>query len=194
MDVVKLLVEELNAALDVTDRWGGTPLDDAEREGHSQVVDYLIARGAPRGYSRRSRHTRASFDDEPDDVDVQVRVTEAWLAALKERAREDFDADAEDDLGRAALPSFREVETRLRRMCISTSTAGSTTSLAPRKDKGMPWRRSGHFAEETLLMERCSLNTSVVQSFFAAVEANYGENPYHNAQHVADVSVPSTCF
>ena len=89
-------------ALDVTDRWGGTALDDAEREGHTQVVDYLIDRGAPRGYSRRSRHTRATlddFDDELDDVDVQVRVTEAWLAALKERTREDFDADAEDDLG-----------------------------------------------------------------------------------------------
>ena len=41
LDVVKLLVEELNAALDVTDRWGGTALDDAEREGHSQVVDAI---------------------------------------------------------------------------------------------------------------------------------------------------------
>ena len=43
------------------------------------------------------------------------------------------------------------------------------------------------------LMERCALNTKVVQSFFAAVEANYGENPYHNAQHAADVSVQSIC-
>ena len=49
LDVVKLLVEELGSSLDLTDRWGGTPLDDAEREGHSSVVEYLIARGAPRG-------------------------------------------------------------------------------------------------------------------------------------------------
>ena len=43
-------------------------------------------------------------------------------------------------------------------------------------------------------MERCSLNVKVVQSFFAAVEANYGENPYHNAQHAADVSVAVHLF
>ena len=55
---------------------------------------------AARRYSRRAG-TRALDDlpveDELDDVDVQVRVTEAWLAALKERTREDFDADAEDE-------------------------------------------------------------------------------------------------
>jgi len=39
------------------------------------------------------------------------------------------------------------------------------------------------------LIERCSLDTKVVQNFFAAVEANYGGNPYHNSQHAADVSV-----
>ena len=35
--------------------------------------------------------------EELDDVDVQVRVTEAWLAALRERKYvEKFDADAEE--------------------------------------------------------------------------------------------------
>ena len=37
------------------------------------------------------------------------------------------------------------------------------------------------------------VNTSVVQGFFAAVEANY-ENPYHNAQHAADVAVAVHLF
>jgi hypothetical protein len=196
LDVVQLLVEELNAALDVTDRWGGTALDDAEREGHSPVVDYLIGRGAPRGYSRRSRHTRASFDDEPDDVDVQVRVTEAWLAALKERTREDFDADGEDDAGRAALPSFREVEALFTEAVHFDIDSWEYDVIKLHESTG------GHalaavgpiLLRRHSLMERCSLNTSVVQSFFAAVEANYGENPYHNAQHAADVSVAVHLF
>ena len=109
------------AALDVSDRWKGTPLDDAEREGQEHVAAYLISRGAPRGYrarggslARRSRGSLTDLPEEPDDVeelddvDVQVRVTEAWLAALRERKYvEKFDADAEDDASDAAMPLFK---------------------------------------------------------------------------------------
>ena len=44
------------------------------------------------------------------------------------------------------------------------------------------------------LIERCSLDTKVAQNFFAAVEANYGGNPYHNAVHAADVAVAVHLF
>lgn len=47
--VITCLVEELNCNLNVSDRYGGTPLDDAIRHGHAGVADYLKEKGALRG-------------------------------------------------------------------------------------------------------------------------------------------------
>eukprot|EP00983_Pelagomonas_calceolata_P135002 1162115-Pelagomonas_calceolata.AAC.4 len=38
---VELLVEEGKAAVDVQDRWSGTPLDNAHEVGAQPVIDYL---------------------------------------------------------------------------------------------------------------------------------------------------------
>ena len=193
LDVVKLLVEELNAALEVTDRWGGTPLDDAEREGHTPVVEYLIGRGAPRGHSRRSRHNLGDLPDELDDVDVQVRVTEAWLAALKERRYvEEFDADAECD---DALPSFTSVDAWTGDEAFDIDSWEYDVVKLHEQTGGHALAAVGPILlRRHSLIERCSLNTKVIQHFFAAVEANYGENPYHNAVHAADVAVAVHLF
>jgi len=193
LDVVKLLVEELGAALEVTDRWGGTPLDDAEREGHTPVVEYLIARGAPRGHSRRSRHTRDDLSEELDDVDVQVRVTEAWLAALKERRYvEEFDADGEDE---GALPSFTSVDAFTEDIQFDIDSWEYDVVKLHEQTGGHALAAVGPILlRRHSLIERCSLDTKVAQNFFAAVEANYGGNPYHNAQHAADVAVAVHLF
>ena len=45
LQVVNVLTDELGASLSVVDRWGGTPLDDAIRSGHMDVVALLKARG-----------------------------------------------------------------------------------------------------------------------------------------------------
>ena len=50
-DAVVCLVEELGAKVSPVDRWGGTPLDDAVREGHTKVSEYLRSHGAQRGRS-----------------------------------------------------------------------------------------------------------------------------------------------
>lgn len=42
MAVVEFLISH-GVALTPVDRWGGTPLDDAEREGHGRVVELLKA-------------------------------------------------------------------------------------------------------------------------------------------------------
>eukprot|EP00494_Astrolonche_serrata_P002261 UN02267 len=43
-EVVKYLIEE-KADVNVQDRWGGTPLQDASHHGHTEVVDLLKANG-----------------------------------------------------------------------------------------------------------------------------------------------------
>ena len=41
LNIVKFLVEKCQVAISPKDRWGGTPLDDAIREGHDVVREYL---------------------------------------------------------------------------------------------------------------------------------------------------------
>lgn len=49
LDIVKLLIEKYRAPINRSDRWGGSPLDDAHRHRHSDVVAYLRGRGASTG-------------------------------------------------------------------------------------------------------------------------------------------------
>ena len=47
--LARVLIEEGDADLGARDRWGFTPLDEAERVGAGPVVEYLRSRGAPSG-------------------------------------------------------------------------------------------------------------------------------------------------
>ena len=50
---VRYLVEEASANVNVTDRWGGAPLDDAMRSKHALVAAYLRGKGATSALARR---------------------------------------------------------------------------------------------------------------------------------------------
>lgn len=49
LDIVKILIEEFQADPSPKDRWGGTPLDDAMRQGRGYVVEYLKGKKAKKG-------------------------------------------------------------------------------------------------------------------------------------------------
>ena len=49
VEVAKFLVERPDCDVNTKDRWQGTPLDDAVRHRHSELVDFLVARGAVTG-------------------------------------------------------------------------------------------------------------------------------------------------
>ena len=58
LDVVKGLILELKANPSPVDRWGGTPLDDALRQGHAETATFLRGHGAKRG-RRRAQQSKA---------------------------------------------------------------------------------------------------------------------------------------
>jgi len=49
LDIVAMLIENFNANVNRSDRWGGSPLDDAHRHRHGDVVKYLLSKGASTG-------------------------------------------------------------------------------------------------------------------------------------------------
>lgn len=49
LHVVRHLVEQCHARIQRSDRWGGSPLDDAHRQGHRHVARYLREKGAVTG-------------------------------------------------------------------------------------------------------------------------------------------------
>jgi len=48
-DIVKFLVEKAGASVNRSDRWGGSPLDDAHRHQHAEVAAYLRSKGGKTG-------------------------------------------------------------------------------------------------------------------------------------------------
>lgn len=60
LDIVKLLVEQYNSPINRSDRWGGSPLDDAHRHRHMEVVQYLRSKGATTGSSDLSTNFLAA--------------------------------------------------------------------------------------------------------------------------------------
>jgi len=54
------LIEEAGADGNVRDRWGGTPLDDAQRRHHNTVAAYLQSKGCVGGEELRAKEQKES--------------------------------------------------------------------------------------------------------------------------------------
>lgn len=85
LDIVLTLVERYNGAINRSDRWGGSPLDDAHRHRQSEVIQYLRSKGASTGSTDLTTNliTAAAAGD-IDDVEVllsDVNATNAPASA-----------------------------------------------------------------------------------------------------------------
>jgi ankyrin repeat protein len=69
LDCVQFLLEHCNVPNDPKDRWGNTPLDEADTFGHEKVVEYL------RSFDERlNGKTSPSSPPPPFQLDKEVRT------------------------------------------------------------------------------------------------------------------------
>ena len=75
LDVCKFLIEDCKARVNRSDRWGGSPLDDAHRHRHMAVVEYLRKVGATTGSGNHLTNLiKASADGDLDEVTTLLKV------------------------------------------------------------------------------------------------------------------------
>ena len=75
LEIVRLLCEA-GADVNVKDRWGGRPLDDAKRNRHDDVADYLESLGGETGDPHESDDGDAKKILEEEDDNMRVEFTE----------------------------------------------------------------------------------------------------------------------
>lgn len=79
VSVCKLLVEK-GAKVNRSDRWGGSPLDDAHRHRHQEVITYLRQLGAASGTTNNmTNFITAAADGDVDEVRLLLSVGEIDL-------------------------------------------------------------------------------------------------------------------
>jgi ankyrin repeat protein len=76
LEVCKFLVKR-GARINRSDRWGGSPLDDAQRHRHKEVAQYLRALGATTGSaSRATNFIKAAAEGDADEVEMLLMTGE----------------------------------------------------------------------------------------------------------------------
>ncbi|GKY92892.1 hypothetical protein MPSEU_000258200 [Mayamaea pseudoterrestris] len=86
LHVCKFLIEECQARLNRSDRWGGSPLDDAHRHRHQQVALYLRNKGASTGSGNRLvNFIKAAADGDLDEVTMILDATAKEAKAVADR-------------------------------------------------------------------------------------------------------------
>ena len=80
LDVVQYLVAQRGAKINRSDRWGGSPLDDAHRHRHTDVARYLRSRGATTGSVNLTNHLiSAAAAGDIEEVRLIVESNDYYL-------------------------------------------------------------------------------------------------------------------
>jgi ankyrin repeat protein len=73
LEICQFLIAK-GASINRSDRWGGSPLDDAHRHRHMDVVRYLREKGASTGSGNRlTNFVKAAADGDLDEVEMLVQ-------------------------------------------------------------------------------------------------------------------------
>jgi ankyrin repeat protein len=77
LQTVQYLIETWGAKIHRSDRWGGSPLDDAHRHRHLEVVKYLRQRGAATGSGNRVTNLiQAAAEGDLDEVQMLLHFAQ----------------------------------------------------------------------------------------------------------------------
>jgi ankyrin repeat protein len=74
LSTVQYLIEQWGARINRSDRWGGSPLDDAHRHRHYDVIQYLRQKGAVTGSGNRVTNLiKAAAEGDLDEVQMLLQ-------------------------------------------------------------------------------------------------------------------------
>lgn len=108
LEVVRFLLEK-NVSPNLSDRWGGTPLDDAELGEYSDVIDLLKQHGAEAGESQhvdsesKATEEAAQYGDTDAVVELLWATSENDIDGLRRCLAHGVPVSAADYDGRTAL-------------------------------------------------------------------------------------------
>jgi len=145
LEVVRFLVDEAGANHSPTDRWGGTPLDDAARHAHSAVVEYLASKGASvqaptatiaataealaQAQAAAQGLAKANAEGAKREADAEARAARAEARAEAAEARAEAaqaEAKAAQELAKEALEAARGARAE-----VEAARKAATLSVAP---------------------------------------------------------------
>lgn len=180
LNVVQALIEELGSEISPVDRWGGTPLDDAIRSKHPRVAQYLESKGAATGSTSSMDAGSSQQSLQGSRSDNRIHSGGTHYAGV----------DGQNVESRFNCDNHRA---RVARDLRNKKWAFDTIELE---------HSSGHalflMASEILEQHDCvsihNLDPVTFRQFLLRIESGYGNNPFHNSVHGADVMMIARLF
>jgi len=97
LNLVRYLVDQCGAKVNRSDRWGGSPLDDARRHHHTGVADFLRGRGATTGCADRTLNLISAAA--AGDVD-EVKMILSGAILVTPQAAKNLDMSSSSSISR----------------------------------------------------------------------------------------------
>ena len=215
---ISAAVAHVRKALALSSEGGSRNSPAMERELNMALQELQPSKKHPKALSKRSVTFQTMLsEDAPDDEEIPDDKVVSWLRETLEggsagnsgttaSAASSADADSTAQLPTAlwVLPDVmkRCLSGQLFEEPLSISEAATADSLAALDTwdydtLALQAASGGHalllLAEAMLsrhdLYEHCGIDREIARRFFRALEACYGNNPYHNAMHGCDVAV-----
>ena len=186
--VVQLLVERYRVPINRSDRWGGSPLDDAHRHRRLPVVQYLRSRGATNGSADHTTNFISAAAN-GDLEEVQMFLTPVLHTAAN------LDSPSTSGVGKKPLRNRMDsILTTVDNLLTLSSSANKETTGGIKETTGGIKETTGVISHSTSSLAMSRLGSSLNLSGKArnpnlvpvpSVDINAGDYDKRTALHVA---------